>query len=124
MDRSEKRRILLVEDHPDTALVVRFVLEQRGYDVTTASSCAEARAAKEATSFDLLICDIGLPDGSGLDLMGELCGGGDIPAIAVSGFGTKDDVKRSLSAGFADHLTKPFGMHILLDAVARALKTN
>lgn len=120
MDRDEQRRILLVEDHPDTALVIQFVLEQHGYEVLPASTCADARAVA-ATSFDLLICDIGLPDGSGLDLVKELKETSDFVAIAVSGFGTQDDVARSRDAGFADHLTKPFGMKHLLESVRRVI---
>jgi DNA-binding response OmpR family regulator len=118
---SDHARILLVEDHHDTAVVVRFVLEQRGYEVLSASSCGEACTCVESVPVDLLICDIGLPDGSGLDLVRRLTLDRSLPAIAVSGFGTADDIRRSLDAGFIEHITKPFGMSSLIAAVERAL---
>ena len=116
-----RRRILLVEDHRDTAIVVQLILEQRGFEVLSAASCAAAWAIASESSIDLLICDIALPDGSGIDLIRRLQLERSLPAIAVSGFGTTDDVKRSLDAGFAEHLTKPFGMHRLIAAVERAM---
>lgn len=116
-----QRRILLVEDHQDTALVVRFVLERRGYEVVSASTCCDACAKAEGAPLDLMICDIGLPDGTGLDLVRRICLDRSLPAIAVSGFGTQDDIRRSLDAGFVEHLTKPFGMQHLIAAVERAL---
>ena len=69
-------------------------------------------------SFDLLISDIELTDGSGLELIREFRG---IPAIALSGFGTEDDVSMSESAGFATHLTKPVDLRHLEDAIGRAM---
>jgi DNA-binding response OmpR family regulator len=118
---TQPRRILLVEDHKDTAVVVRFILEQRGYAVTHAASCDEASRCVASDPVDLLICDIGLPDGSGLDLVRRIQLDCSIPAIAVSGFGTEEDVRRSLDAGFQSHLTKPFDIQSLLSAIERAL---
>lgn len=118
---SERRTILLVEDHADTAVVVRLVLEHSGYVVISAASCGEAceRALEHAP--DLLICDIGHPDGDGVELLRRIREQRQVPAIAVSGFGTTDDIRRSLTAGFAAHLVKPFGMQSLLDTVRQAM---
>ena len=97
-------RILLVEDNTDTLRYLALVLSQRGHDVATASTLEGARAALGEPGFDLLISDIQLPDGSGLELMRELA---PLPGIALSGFGSDEDIRMSESAGFSKHLTKP-----------------
>ena len=79
-------RVLLVDDHHDTCLGMQRLLKRRGYDVTVAHSVSDALAkADDATPFDLLISDIGLPDGTGYDLMETLRGRGGPPGIALSG---------------------------------------
>lgn len=119
---TENRRLLLVDDHADTLRSMERLLKMRGYHVHTASSVAAA--LKEATFqvFDLLISDMGLPDGSGLDLMRELRlrHGETMPGIALSGYGMEEDVNRSHAAGFAEHLTKPVDM-VTLEAVINRL---
>jgi two-component system, chemotaxis family, CheB/CheR fusion protein len=100
-------RILLVEDHEDTRWVVARLLRRRGHLVRTAGGVREALDAAEAGAFDLLISDLGLPDGSGLDLMRHLDGRPGLRAIALSGFGMDEDRAESRYAGFAHHLTKP-----------------
>jgi CheY-like chemotaxis protein len=68
---------------------------------------AAALEAAAEGSFDLVISDIELPDGSGLELMQRLGGGVEMPGIALSGFGSDDDIQMSKAAGFSEHLTKP-----------------
>ena len=113
--------ILLVEDHADTARIMRRLLMAEGYDVTVAGCVAEGLAAVDAASPDLLISDLGLPDGSGLDLIRQLLAQGRrIPAIALSGYGTPADIEKSKAAGFAEHLTKPLNsVELLTAAIAR-----
>lgn len=113
-------RILLVDDHDDTLLVIRTVLEQRGFSVRIAASLAEARQ-RAAEGFDLLVCDIDLPDGSGIELIERLSETSPVRAIAMSGYGTMEDIERSLAAGFTRHLVKPFTADRLFEAVAVAL---
>ncbi|WP_428940537.1 ATP-binding protein [Fontivita pretiosa] len=122
--------VLLVDDHADTAQVLARLLRSLGYHVTTASSVAEALSAAEAARtatppkpFDLLVCDLGLPDGSGLDIVQQLKLKQPIKSIALSGFGMEDDVRRSLEAGFDQHLTKPVDLDVL-DAVIRELRSR
>ena len=101
-------RILLVDDHVDTARPMQLFLQASGYQVTTAESVEAAlqRAAQE--EFDLLVSDIGLPDGSGEDLLRQLREQGHNPAgIALSGRGMQEDIERSRDAGFQVHLIKP-----------------
>jgi PAS domain S-box-containing protein len=101
-------QILLVEDHADTAKVMQRLLTAAGHVVTHAGSVAAALALVDAESFDLLLSDLGLPDGSGLDLLRAIRGKGlKLPAIALSGYGHQQDLARSAAAGFAVHLVKP-----------------
>jgi len=103
--------ILLVEDHADTAEAMADLLRLSGHQVTVAGSVGEALAAASSGGngggFDLVLSDLGLPDGSGQDLMRELARRHGLKGIALSGYGMEDDVQRSYDAGFARHLTKP-----------------
>ncbi|HEV8578768.1 MAG TPA: MASE1 domain-containing protein [Thermoanaerobaculia bacterium] len=110
-------RILLVEDHADTAEAMAELLSLLGYQVTTASTVAEGLAVASAEKFDLMLSDLGLPDGSGLDLMRELASRNGLPGIALSGYGMEDDVRESLEAGFRKHLTKPVTLQQLESAI-------
>jgi CheY-like chemotaxis protein len=108
-------RILLVEDHPDTCRVMSKLLRSFGYSVDCADSVKSALELGDSKTFDLLISDIGLPDGSGLEIM-QLFKNKSIKGIALSGFGLDEDLHRSQEAGFAEHLIKPVNFH-KLDAV-------
>jgi signal transduction histidine kinase len=112
-------RILLVEDHEDTARAMSWLLKRGGHDVKVAHNVADAVAMGAAAHFDLLISDIGLPDGTGLDVIRQMPRR-DIPAIALTGFGMEHDVARSLEAGFTEHLTKPVNFQ-KLEAVISTL---
>ena len=111
-------RVLLVEDHADTRHLMQILLGQFGYEVTTAESVAAA-VAKADVPFDLLVSDIGLPDGTGLDVIRELSKRRPVRGIVMSGFGMEADIQRSRDAGFAEHLTKPVSADRLRAAIAR-----
>jgi HAMP domain-containing protein/signal transduction histidine kinase/ActR/RegA family two-component response regulator len=101
-------RILLVDDHIDSARSIQLFLQASGYHVTTAESVKTALQAAAQEGFDLLVSDIGLPDGSGEDLIRQLREKGhNLPSIALSGYGTQQDIARSRAAGFQVHLIKP-----------------
>src|SRR5262249_47513197 len=105
--------VLLVEDHTDTAEALSEFLRKHGFRVRVAITLAEARAAA-SESFDVLVSDIQLPDGTGLELMNEVRMRRSVPAIAMSGFGSQEDVQRSFDAGFGLHLVKPVtGMQVI-----------
>ena len=116
--------ILLVEDHPDTAEAMADLLRATGRRVTVAGSVAEGKAAAEASAasgngsrIDLVLSDIGLPDGSGHELMAELSRRFGLRGIALTGYGMEEDVERSREVGFARHLTKPVSLEQLDSAI-------
>ena len=115
-------RILLVEDHEPTRESLTHLLSRRNYKVTPVGSLAEARSLAAKKKFNLLISDIGLPDGNGCDLMEELRKRSHLKGIALTGYGMEHDINRSYAAGFAAHLTKPVRMELLDDALTVALK--
>ena len=100
-------KILFVEDHKDTARVLGRILKNAGFEVSHAASLSKARELAAGRRFDLVISDLGLPDGNGLDLMKGLRDSQGLRGIALSGFGTDDDVAASMAAGFVAHLVKP-----------------
>lgn len=112
-------RILYVEDHQDTAKVMRILLERRGYSVVTASTIASAVEIARETDLDLIICDIGLPDGSGHELINQISAARPVKAIALSGYGLQQDVERSLEVGFSAHLVKPVSQKQLLETIQK-----
>lgn len=115
-------RILLVEDHGDTARIMRMLLKADGHDVQTAADIATALSLADTHVFDLLLSDLGLPDGSGLSLMRSLRAKGcNLPGIALSGYGQDSDLKQSREAGFVAHLTKPVSIPRLEEAIAMAI---
>ena len=116
-------RLLLVEDHADSAAALADLLGLLGHQVTLAGSVAAAlEAAEKAGDLDLVVSDIGLPDGSGLDLMPELARRFGVKGIALSGYGMEEDLRKSRAAGFALHLTKPVTLRALQAAIETALK--
>ena len=118
---ASKHRILLVEDHEDTLRMMQQLLTMFGYTVQTASSVKAARDLSQTATFDLMISDIGLPDGSGLDVMQYFHSRSQIKGIALSGFGMEEDLRRSREAGFARHLTKPVNLQTLQQTIDEVL---
>ncbi len=116
------RRILLVEDHEDTAFMMQTLLESSGYEVQTAKDVKHALQAAETGRFDLVVSDLGLPDGNGRELLRKLRERKDkITGIALSGYGREEDIKSSKEAGFSAHLTKPVDFDALLSLVEKLI---
>jgi two-component system, chemotaxis family, CheB/CheR fusion protein len=121
-DRSPRPlRILVVDDHEDSAHAMGALLRRLGHVVTVAHTLAGAVAlGTGGAAPDLLLCDINLPDGDGCDLLRRLRadgGGREQAAVAISGFGD-EWVERCRGAGFARFLTKPVKFDEVLEAVA------
>jgi len=107
-------RVFLVENHEDTVRYMQLFLKNLSYEVCVATDMATALREIPKSHCDVLISDIGLPDGDGWQLMEKL--GGDRPqfAIAMSGYGTGNDQRRSQAVGYDHHLVKPFTPDALL----------
>jgi signal transduction histidine kinase len=118
---SSPHRVLLVDDHHDTCLGMKRMLERRGYHITIAHTAEQAVEKVRTEDFDLLISDIGLPDRSGYELMREVRLNKRLPGIALSGFGTEQDVNQAKEAGFAEHLTKPINFERLQKTIQNLL---
>ncbi len=112
-------RVLIVEDHLETAKVLTRSLGKRTRHVRAAHSVAEAFQACAEEPFDVVISDIGLPDGTGYSLMREVAARHRIPGIAMSGYGMAEDLQRSREAGFVEHLVKPVRITQLIGALQR-----
>lgn len=100
-----RKRVLLVEDNEDAAVALAMCLEEYGYIVHHVATCADALRTARAEPFDAVLTDLGLPDGSGIDVGRALSK--DLPVVALSGYGREQDRQRSAEAGFAAHLVKP-----------------
>lgn len=114
-------RVLLVEDHADTRHMMSLLLENFGCAVTTAASVREALHASQTQTFDLLVSDIGLPDGTGHEVMRHVRERYELRGIALSGFGQDDDLRRSREAGFEQHLTKPVSIEALSAVIKQVM---
>ena len=110
-------RLLIVEDHADTALLLKRLLEGSGFAVETAGSVAEALKAADSAHFDVLVSDLGLPDGTGCELMRQMRDRHPLKGIAMSGYGMEEDLRRSREAGFSEHLVKPVDISSLERAI-------
>ena len=116
--------VLVVEDDPETLDLLKFILDQRQAEVTTATSAAEALRVLEDTPADVLISDLAMPDQDGYDLIRRVRSlaperGGNVPAVALSAYTRAEDRMRSLAAGFSLHLPKPVDPAELVAALAR-----
>lgn len=109
--------ILLVEDHHDSLLAMTRLLRRLGHGVTPAANVSSALQVSQGQPLDLLISDIDLPDGTGLDLIEKLLAERPIRGIALTGFGAESDIARTRQAGFGRHLTKPINFDELRNAL-------
>ena len=114
-------RILLVEDHADTREALADLLRMYGHDVQVAGSVAAALETAAAGRFDLVVSDLGLPDGSGLDLMPRIraLSTYEVKGICLTGYGMEEDIRKSREAGFLAHLTKPVNFQELAAVLSR-----
>src|SRR5207244_1425652 len=106
-------RILVVEDHADTLEALSRLLDHFGHEISTAEDAQSAREMINSKEFDVILCDIALPDGNGYDIIAEAKRKRPLKAVALSGFAARDDIERGRKAGFDFHLTKPVDFHEL-----------
>lgn len=112
-------RLLVVEDHKPTLDVLTRMLTKAGHSVVSVMTVADAQAAAAGHEFDAVVSDLGLPDGSGTDLMAWLRDTYKLRGIALSGYGMEEDIRRSLASGFIAHLVKPISVLELRRALSR-----
>jgi CheY-like chemotaxis protein len=105
--------------------MMQWVLTKDGHDVQTAGDVATAVELAGQQRFDLLLSDLGLPDGSGYDLIRQLRQRGHkFPGIALSGYGQEEDIRLSRDAGIAAHLTKPASREAVVEAIFSVAATD
>jgi len=114
-------KLLIIEDHETTRIVMEQSLNAQGHQVTAVGSLKEARQAYDAEEFDGIISDLGLPDGNGLELMREIRTESSIPSIALSGYGMDRDVEAIMASGFSTHLVKPIKIDQLINEIRRVI---
>jgi two-component system CheB/CheR fusion protein len=115
-------RIFVVENHPDTLKYLKMYLESIGHSVTTACTMQAALAASPTEHCDVLLSDLGLPDGDGWQLLKQAQFPQPVYAVAISGFAAESDLARSRAAGFRRHIVKPFGGEDLREALEEAAR--
>ncbi len=119
-------RILLVEDNDDSREMLKVLFAQCNYETTAVATAAEALAAIEKNNPDILISDIGMPDENGYDLIRRVRDlapekGGNIPAIALTGYASVEDCARAVQAGFQEHFSKPIEIDGLIALIEKLL---
>ena len=118
---SEKQlRLIVVEDHADSAEGLKRFLNAIGYQVFIATDMTSALSLASAVEFDVLLSDLALPDGDGWELLKRLSAERRIRAIAFSGHNSPADLQRSAEAGFLEHIPKPLCPETLCAAINRA----
>jgi len=117
-----RHRLLVVDDEPDLRTLYELTLLREGYDVDSAESVTQASAMLEAQRYQLVITDMRLPDGSGLDLLRRMeeAGHGE-KGIVITAYGSAENAVEALKAGAYDYLTKPVDLRQFRAAVASAL---
>ena len=109
----KKLRILVVEDHNDTLEALSRLLSHFGHEISVADRAQNALNIIDSKEFDVVLCDIALPDGSGYEVIAEAKRKRPVKAVALTGFGATEDIERGQQAGFDFHLTKPVDFHEL-----------
>ena len=118
------RRVLLVEDNKEIMNINMRLFKMENYEITAALTLADARSALGKSRPDVIVLDIMLPDGSGIDFIRELRSGENegIPILLLTGLAAKEDILRGLKSGGDDYLTKPYDFDILLERVEALLR--
>jgi CheY-like chemotaxis protein len=119
-DRTPPLRVFVVENHDDSRLMLTMLISQMGHQVESAASMHEALDALPEADPEVLVSDIGLPDGDGWELLKQVHLPHEVYAIAMSGFGMASDRERSKAAGFRHHLVKPMDIEQLESLFAEA----
>lgn len=126
-ERGYMKTILLIEDDENLSRGIAFTFERNGYHVVSANSVTEGKRLLEQDGADLIILDLGLPDGNGMDLCKEIRTYSQIPIIMLTACDLETDEVQGLMQGADDYITKPFSLSVLrarVEAVFRRIETN
>ena len=116
------KNILLIEDEDNLNRGISLKLQKEGYTVFSAATVAEGLSLFQANTIDLVICDIGLPDGSGLDLCASIRQKSDVLFLFLTALDTEVDMITGYEMGADDYVTKPFSMSVLISKISAMLK--
>ncbi|MBW4559676.1 MAG: response regulator [Mojavia pulchra JT2-VF2] len=125
----ESLQVLVVDDNDDSLVLTTFILESSGFQVTTAASAAQAFETIKQLKFDILICDIAMPEVDGYALIrtvreSKLLGQQEIPAIALTALGSEESRNLAFMSGFQSYVNKPVDSKILLAEIRRVMSEN
>ena len=109
----KRLRILVVEDHNDTLQALSRLLNHFGHEISLADTAQSALNTIDSKEFDVVLCDIALPDGNGYDVVAQAKRKRPVKAVALTGFSASEDIERGKEAGFDFHLAKPVDFHEL-----------
>jgi CheY-like chemotaxis protein len=109
----KRLRILVVEDHNDTLQALSRLLSHFGHEISLADGAQNALDMINSKEFDVVLCDIALPDGNGYDVVAQAKRKRPVKAVALTGFSASEDIERGKKAGFDFHLAKPVDFHEL-----------
>lgn len=117
-------RLLLVEDDEALALGIEFTLKDEGYEVSRGATLKEGRAFLNSNTFDLILLDINLPDGSGYELCKEIREKSEVPIIFLTALDEEVNIVLGLEIGGDDYITKPFRVRELLSRIKALLRRS
>jgi two-component system CheB/CheR fusion protein len=124
MNRSaaDALKVLVVDDHHDTAVLTTRILTSIGHYVLRAESCAKALEIVKANQIDVVVTDIAMPDGDGCDLLDDILAHYPVLGVAFTGYASTADQLRFKKAGFTHVITKPADIDAIVDAVNSAIE--
>ena len=117
-------QVLIVEDHDDSARSLSKLLDHHGYHTVIAATYRDAVQLARSQKFDIAVCDIGLPDGDGCELLAELQAMYPVKGMALTGYGMPDDIERCKRAGFGACVVKPCTIEDLLGAIQQVSQVH
>ena len=122
MQSETKLNVLIVDDDAITVEVIKMLLVESGCEATSVYSCENAIELASETVFDVLICDMSLPDGNGLELVSKIGNKISLRRIAISGHGDDESIEAAKIAGFEEYFVKPLDLDDIVSAVLRSIK--
>ena len=115
-------KILLVEDDKNISYTIAYYLQQEGFEISTAKTIQEGSKKIKSHTYDLILLDINLPDGTGYELYEEIKKTQEIPTIFLTALDEEKDIVKGFDLGADDYITKPFHAGVLLSRIKNVLR--